>query len=309
MLIRVGFHMSIAVARPTHLYTLMSIHPERAADIRWQSHTQTHPAVPKRGFVDQHGNSCTRMLAPQGEFTITHDAVIADRGALDPLAEDVEQLPPEHLPDECLRYITASRYCETDSLCSMAWRLFGAIEPGWKRVQAICDYVHQRLAFSYGYARATRTSVEAHEERVGVCRDFAHLAITFCRCLNIPARYVNGYLPDIGVDPDPSPMDYSAWFEVYLGGRWYAFDARHNRRRIGRIVVARGRDAMDVPLLRSFGPHTLKCFRVWAAEFEESALASPTADTPTGSAPSRRLGPPGRSPLDLGSGDEALRLL
>lgn len=298
MLIRVGYSMTIEVAQPTHLFSMMAIHPDRAAHIKWQSPTETVPQAPKRAFIDQHGNSCLRMVAPAGEFTITQDAIVSDTGEPDPVHPEAMEVPTERLPDECLRYLTGSRYCETDRLSQLAWRLFGNVEPGWARVQAVCDYVHDRLTFSYGYARATRTALEAHHERVGVCRDFAHLAITFCRCLNIPARYVNGYLGDIGVEPDPSPMDFSAWFEVYLGGRWYAFDARHNRPRTGRVVVARGRDAMDVPLLHTFGLHTLKAFRVWTDEVDTIAAAS--SERP-GNPVRSRLGPPGRSPLDLGA--------
>ena len=172
------------------------------------------------------------------------------------------------LPDECLGYLLGSRYCETDHMSGLAWSLFGHVPPGWARVQAITDYVHNHISFGYGYARSTRTAAQAHEERVGVCRDFAHLAITLCRCMNIPARYVNGYLGDIGVPADPAPMDFSAWFEVWLDGKWYTFDARHNKPRIGRVVVARGRDATDVPLLHSFGPHSLTMFKVWTYEQE-----------------------------------------
>ena len=173
-----------------------------------------------------------------------------------------------------LGYLLGSRYCETDHLSCLAWDLFGHMPSGWARVQAIVDYVHNRLSFGYGYARSTRTAAQAHEEQVGVCRDFAHLAITLCRCMNIPARYVNGYLGDIGVPPDPAPMDFNAWFEAFLDGKWYTFDARHNMPRIGRVVVARGRDATDVPLLHSFGPHQLSMFKVWTYE-QESHPAKP----------------------------------
>ncbi|KFB09374.1 transglutaminase-like domain-containing protein [Nitratireductor basaltis] len=298
MLIRVGYGMTIEVAQPTHLFTMMSVHPERARDVNWQSPTETVPPVAKRAFIDQFGNSCLRMVAPAGEFTITQDAIVSDTGEPDLVQPDAREWPPEQLPDGCLRYLKGSRYCETDRLSQLAWRLFGNVTPGWARVQAVCDYVHDRLTFSYGYARSTRTALEAHQERLGVCRDFAHLAITFCRCLNIPARYVNGYLGDIGVEPDPSPMDFSAWFEVYLGGRWYTFDARHNHPRTGRIVVARGRDAMDVPLLHTFGLHTLKAFRVWTDEVDSRSRAR---SEPPRTAVRSRLGPPGRSPLDLGA--------
>jgi transglutaminase-like putative cysteine protease len=184
------------------------------------------------------------------------------------------ETPVEELPDDVLGYLLGSRYCETDHLSGLAWNLFGHMPPGWARVQAIVDYVHNRLSFGYGYARSTRTAAQAHEERVGVCRDFAHLAITLCRCMNIPARYVNGYLGDIGVPEDPAPMDFSAWVEVFLDGKWYTFDPRHNMRRIGRVVIARGRDATDVPLLHSFGPHRLSLFKVWTYE-QESHPARP----------------------------------
>ena len=177
----------------------------------------------------------------------------------------------EKLPDDSIGYLLGSRYCETDHLGDIAWQNFGHIEGGWARVQAICDYVHNRLSFGYGYARSTRTAAQAYEERVGVCRDFAHLAIALCRCVNIPARYVNGYLGDIGVPADPAPMDFSAWFEAFIDGKWFTFDARHNIPRTGRIVIARGRDATDVPLLHSFGPHALKLFKVWT--YEETAGA------------------------------------
>jgi transglutaminase-like putative cysteine protease len=180
----------------------------------------------------------------------------------------------QDLPDDVLGYLLGSRYCETDHLSDLAWKLFGRLPPGWARVQAIVDYVHNHLSFGYGYARATRTAAQAHEERVGVCRDFAHLAITLCRCMNIPARYVNGYLGDIGVPADPAPMDFSAWMEVFLDGKWYTFDPRHNVPRVGRVVIARGRDATDVPLLHSFGPHRLSLFKVWTYE-QEGRLFDP----------------------------------
>jgi transglutaminase-like putative cysteine protease len=205
------------------------------------------------------------------------DGIIVDSGVPDMIAPAAPENPVAKLPDDVLVFLLGSRYCETDKLSQTAWDLFGAKSPGWTRVQAIADYVHERIKFGYAHARATRTALEAHEERVGVCRDFAHLLITFCRCLNIPARYVNGYLGDIGVPPDPAPMDFSAWVEVFLDNRWYTFDARHNEPRIGRIVVARGRDATDVPLINSFGPHVLKSFKVWTDEVAAPALKAASA--------------------------------
>jgi transglutaminase-like putative cysteine protease len=199
------------------------------------------------------------------------DATIEDAGKPDRVALNAQEVPVPNLPDDSLVYLMGSRYCETDRLSQIAWDIFGAVAPGWGRVQAICDFVHNHIRFDYMQARSTRTAFETYHERVGVCRDFAHLAVAFCRCLNIPARYVNGYLGDIGV-PAVDPMDFSAWIEVFLDGEWYTFDPRNNTPRIGRIVVARGRDAADIPLINSFGPHVLKAFRVWT--YEVSALTA-----------------------------------
>jgi transglutaminase-like putative cysteine protease len=193
------------------------------------------------------------------------DATIEDDGKTDRQVPRAREVPVQHLPDECLVYLLGSRYCETDRLSQTAWDMFGAVAPGWGRVQAICDFVHGHIQFDYMQARSTRTAFEAYNERVGVCRDYAHLALTLCRCLNIPARYVNGHLGDIGV-PVVDPMDFSAWIEVFLEGEWHIFDPRNNTPRIGRIVIARGRDAADIPLINTFGPHVLKGFRVWTYE-------------------------------------------
>jgi transglutaminase-like putative cysteine protease len=310
MHIRVGYEIALELDQPTPLYTLMGVHPDRAADIRVLNPQSCMPKVEKHSFIDMFGNRCTRLVAPAGEFSMRFDAIVEDSGLPDEADPTAEQLLPHELPDECLIYLLGSRYCETDKLSSLAWKLFGGIQGGWQRVEAICDYVHRRLTFSYGFARATRTAAEAHDERVGVCRDFAHLAVALCRCLNIPARYVNGYMGDIGIEPDPAPMDFNAWFEVYLGGRWYTFDARHNERRIGRIVVARGRDATDVPLLQTFGPHRLTRFEVWTEETTVPIGATPLLtrrmrETIRAS----RFGPPGRSPHDLGVSADARSLL
>lgn len=307
MLIRVGHRVAIQVDQPTALYTLMGVHPVRQADMRWsRSQILNRPATAS-SFIDGFGNECQRLVAQPGVTFLQYDAVVEDPGKPDAAAPEAGQVPPDRLPDEYLVYLLGSRYCETDRLSPLAWKLFGDVPEGWSRVQAICDYVHDRLTFSYGFARATRTAVEAHEERVGVCRDFAHLAVTFCRAMNIPARYVNGYMGDIGVEPDPAPMDFNAWFEAYLGDRWYTFDARHNERRIGRIVVARGRDATDVPLIHSFGPHRLHRFEVWTEEFN-GALPMEIGRHRR-SEGSSRFGPPGRSPRDLGQGESVTNLL
>ncbi|HTV69631.1 MAG TPA: transglutaminase family protein [Rhizobiaceae bacterium] len=274
MHIRVGYEIAIECPKPTPVVSLLEIHEDHVADIKRQTRFLTSPSVPTRVYRDRYGNSCRRMMAPEGPFRILYDAVVEASGLPDEVNTLARETPVEDLPDDVLGYLLGSRYCETDHLADLAWSKFGQVPAGWARVQAIIDYVHSRLSFGYGYARATRTAAQAHEERVGVCRDFAHLAITLCRCMNIPARYVNGYLGDIGVPPDPAPMDFNAWFEAFLDGKWYTFDARHNMPRIGRIVIARGRDATDVPLLHSFGEHRLAFFKVWTYE-QDSHPATP----------------------------------
>ena len=263
MLIRLGYEIAIECAQDTPVISLLEIHRDRKSDIKRHTRVLTSPNVRSSVYTDRYGNVCRRFLAPTGRFRVLYDAEIEDDGLPDEVNTLARETPVEHLPHDVLGYLLGSRYCETDHLSSKAWELFGHLPPGWARVQAIVDYVHNRLSFGYGYARATRTAAQAHDERVGVCRDFAHLAITLCRCMNIPARYVNGYLGDIGVPANPAPMDFSAWMEVWLDGKWYTFDARHNTPRIGRIVIARGRDATDVPLLHTFGPHRLELFKVW----------------------------------------------
>lgn len=267
MLIRYGYEFTISVQQPTALVCLLSVHEERVGDIRRQDATWTSPKVPITSYRDMYGNRCQRLVAPVGQLVIRGDATIEDDGLPDPFHPEAREIPVPELPDGCLLYLMGSRYCETDQLSQIAWDLFGHLPPGWSRVQAICDFVHNHIRFDYMAARATRTAYEAYQEQVGVCRDFAHLAATFCRCLNIPARYVNGHLGDIGV-PDGGPMDFAAWIEVFLDGHWYSFDPRNNTPRTGRIVVARGRDAADVPLINSFGPHVLEAFQVWTYEVQ-----------------------------------------
>jgi transglutaminase-like putative cysteine protease len=274
MLIRLGYEIAIDCVEATPVISLLEIHKDRQADIKRQTRVLTSPSVPTRLYHDLYGNACRRFTAPGGGFRILYDAVVEDSGEPDEVNTLAREVPVAELPDDVLGYLLGSRYCETDHLSDLAWQVFGPVPPGWARVQAIVDYVHNRLSFGYGYARPTRTAAQAHEERVGVCRDFAHLAITLCRCMNIPARYVNGYLGDIGVPVDPAPMDFSAWLEVFLDGKWYTFDPRHNMPRIGRVVIARGRDATDVPLLHSFGQHRLGLFKVWTYE-QESNLFNP----------------------------------
>ncbi|MDI6025085.1 transglutaminase family protein [Corticibacterium sp. UT-5YL-CI-8] len=268
MFIRYGYEITLTCQQPTPLVCLLSVHEDRAADIRVPEAVFTNPEVPTTTYRDMFGNRCRRLVAPAGDLTLWGDATIEDDGALDRVVPDAREVPVADLPDDCLVYLMGSRYCETDRLSQIAWDMFGATPPGWGRVQAICDFVNGHIRFDYQQARSTRTAFEAFHEQVGVCRDFAHLAVALCRCLNIPARYVNGHLGDIGV-PVVDPMDFSAWMEVFLDGEWHTFDPRNNKRRIGRIVVARGRDATDIPLINSFGPHILKGFRVWTYEVTE----------------------------------------
>ena len=271
MLIRFGYKFSFACSKPTPMVCQLDVHPSRLADIRMVEPFTSDPPVLATVYTDQFGNHCRRFVAPAGHFTISNGGIIEDSGLPDAVDVQAAEVSVADLPDECLVYLVGSRYCETDKMSQFAWDQFASTPPGWARVQAICDFVHSQITFGYEHARSTRTAFEAFHERVGVCRDFAHLAITLCRCLNIPARYVNGYLGDIGVPPDPAPMDFSAWFEAFIGGRWYTFDARHNQPRIGRLLIARGRDAADIPLINSFGPHELTSFEVWTAEIKAAS--------------------------------------
>jgi transglutaminase-like putative cysteine protease len=262
MQIKAGYRIAFDCPQPTPMLLMLSVHPSRLPDLDRPHEIQFDPPIPAHSYEDGFGNICTRIVAPAGLTTFSTEFIVQDSGAPDIIAPDAPQIPVEDLPDEVLVYLLGSRYCETDRLSDTAWALFGSTEPGWKRVQAICDYVHDRITFGYEHARPTRTAWEGHQEQYGVCRDFAHLAVTLCRCMNIPARYCTGYLGDIGVPPADAPMDFSAWFDVYLGHHWYTFDARHNVPRIGRILMARGRDATDVAISTSFGPSRLAEFTV-----------------------------------------------
>jgi transglutaminase-like putative cysteine protease len=273
--IRAGYEIIYDSPRPAPKVFMLNVHPSRVADLVTPDAMRFEPTVPSSQYIDGFGNICTRVVAPQGRLRVFADCVVRDSGLPDPVVPDAKQHDIADLPDDLLVYLLGSRYCDTDLMADTAWSLFKDTPAGWARVQAICDYVHNRLVFGYGYARPTRTAREGHIEGRGVCRDFAHLAITFCRCMNIPARYCTGYLGDIGVPPDPAPMDFSAWFEAYLDGRWYTFDARHNKPRIGRILMARGRDATDVAIVTSFGPCTLASFKVITNEVTSAAPAGP----------------------------------
>ena len=262
MLIRAGYDISFTTVVPTPLMAMLSIHPSRNKDLRTTHRITTTPDVPLYDYLDAFGNVCTRVTVPEGGLTFSCAFTIEDDGRPDPVAPDAVQHAIEDLPDAVLVYLLGSRYCETDRLTETAWSLFGHVKSGWDRVQAIVDFTHHHVEFGYHHARSTKTAWDAHQEQQGVCRDFAHLAITLCRCMNIPARYCTGYLGDIGIPPVDAPMDFSAWFDVYLGGTWHTFDARHNTPRIGRILMARGRDATDTALTTAFGPATLSRFDV-----------------------------------------------
>lgn len=265
MLIRYGYDITVSCPQDTPMISMMSVRDERRDDLRMQAAIVTTPPVPTTTYRDMFGNTCRRFVAPAGQFSLRADCTIESSPLADPVMPWLKETPIAEVPDEAVVYLLGSRYCETDKLSQFAWDMFGQTTPGWARVQAICDYVHNHIKFNYMNARVTRTAYEGWQEGTGVCRDFAHLAITLCRCMNIPTRYVNGYLGDIGV-PVTGPMDFAAWMECYLDGKWYTFDPRNNKPRIGRIVVAYGRDAADVPLIHSFGAHVLQKFEVWTDE-------------------------------------------
>jgi transglutaminase-like putative cysteine protease len=286
--IRVGYELTYDCPQEIPLVLMLRIHPCRASDIVVADPVGVQPPCPMHEYRDSFDNLCTRVVAPPGRLRIFTDARVKDSGLPDPVVPWASQTPIEALPEEAHRFLLGSRYCETDVLSPIAWQLFSHTRPGWERVQAICDFVHDRIQFGYAFARSTKTAWEAYQERAGVCRDFAHLAIALCRCMNVPARYCTGYLGDIGVPPSDAPMDFSGWFEAFLDGQWYAFDARHNTPRIGRIVIARGRDAADVAISTAFGPGHLTGFKVWTDEvvelapsgwsFSPSRPACPSAD-------------------------------
>jgi transglutaminase-like putative cysteine protease len=274
MQIRAGYEIAYDCPGPTPMIAMLSVHPSRLADLITLDRMRLEPPIVPNTYHDIFGNFCHVIRAPAGRLTMSADFLIRDSGERDAIAPQAQQQALEDLPVNVLIYLLGSRYCETDRLSNKAWSLFGQVPKGWPLVQAICDYVNDRIKFGYEYASPTKTAWQAHRERQGVCRDFAHLAITLCRCMNIPARYCTGYLGDIGVPPDLAPMDFSAWFEVYLGDCWYTFDARHNAPRIGRILMGRGRDATDVAIVTSFGPCTMASFKVVTVEAPERAAAT-----------------------------------
>lgn len=266
MQIRLGYEIVVSHPQPTPMLAHLSIHASRVSDIITPDLITLDPPIPVRQYHDAFGNQVSRFIAPAGQLRLRTDALVNDSGLPDRYVPDAIQHEVSDLPDDTLRFLLGSRYCETDKMMQIAWANFGHIIGGWNKVQAICNFTHNQIQFGYNFARNTRTAFEAYQERVGVCRDFAHLAVTLCRCMNIPARYNTGYLGDIGVPKDPAPMDFSAWFDAYIGGEWLTFDARHNIPRIGRVLIARGMDASDTSITTHFGPNTLESFRVMTDE-------------------------------------------
>ena len=277
MLIKIGYDIAYEVWAPTPMVLMLYVDSSRQGDLRAPEQLITEPAIPVTEFTDSFGNRCARIVAPPGIIRLVCDTVIEDSGEPEPVFPDAIQHPVQDLPVDVLQYLLASRYCEVDKLQDIAWSLFGQAPFGWGRVQAVCDWVFKHVTFGYHFAREDKTAWDVYNEAQGVCRDFMHLALTFCRCLNIPARYATGYLGDIGVEPSPNPMDFSAFFEVYLGGRWHPFDARHNERRIGRVAMGYGRDATDVALTTTFGKHALRKFVVWTDEVSSLSQAGAAA--------------------------------
>jgi transglutaminase-like putative cysteine protease len=271
MQIKCGYELSFDCIQPTPMLLNLNIHASRAADLVVADKMVTSPAVPVVSFHDRFGNWCSRIVAPAGRCTISGSGVVRDSGLDEVVVRSAQEIPVQNLPSDSLMFLLGSRYCETDLLSTIAWQMFGQVAPGWNRVQAICDFVHNHIKFDYQQARPTRSAWEAYNEKVGVCRDYAHLALTLCRCMNIPARYCTGYLGDIGMPPPYGVMDFAGWFEAYLDGGWYTFDPRNNMPRIGRVLMARGRDATDVAISTSFGPNVLANFKVICDEVADLA--------------------------------------
>jgi transglutaminase-like putative cysteine protease len=266
MILRLGYDIEFEIPTPVAMVGLLNVHPSRVADLRAPDELSVSPATVVESFIDSFGNRCTRFLAQPGALRLSNSTLIYDAGIPDAVNTAASEIPPQELPRDVLRYLYNSRYCEVDRFSTIALELFGSVPKGWARVQAVCDWVHAKVSFGYQYARPTKSALDVFTERFGVCRDFQHLAVTMCRALNIPARYATGYLGDIGVPPSPDPMDFSAWFEAYLENRWWTFDARHNHPRLGRVLMATGRDASDVAITTSFGIANLRQFTVVSEE-------------------------------------------
>ena len=273
--LRVGYDFRYQCDQPTPMLFVLNIHSERAPDLIQPDHIVTEPPVRVTTYRDLFGNWCSRLLAPAGEIRLTSTATLRDSGLPDEAHPEARQHAVEELPDDTLQFLLPSRYCETELLSDIAWNRFGGTPEGWPRVQAICDFVHEHVTFGYEHARVTKTAWDVYNERTGVCRDFTHLGIALCRAMNIPARYCTGYITDIGTAAPYTDGDFAGWFEAYLGGRWHTFDPRNNVPRIGRVLVARGRDAADVPLSHSFGAATLTGFKVFADEIDDAGNVVP----------------------------------
>jgi len=270
MKLRVGYEMIYDFPQPTPMIMVLGTHFSRASDVIVPDFLTVDPPVPVTPYRDMFGNWCSRLVAPAGRMRLAADGIVRDSGVKDPVVPSAIQHAIEDLPADTIVYLLGSRYCETDLLSDVAWKMFENTPPGWPRVQAICDFVHNHIKFDYQHARATRTAHEAFDEGRGVCRDYAHLAIALCRCMNIPARYCTGYLGDMGTPKPWAAGDFAGWFEAYLGGHWYTFDPRNNEPRLGRVLIAQGRDAADVPITQTFGPNTLVSFKVWTDEIEDA---------------------------------------
>jgi len=273
MILQLGYDIQFDLPGPVTIITLLNVHPSRVPDLLSPDELRVEPATRTESFIDSFGNRCMRLVAQKGALRLSNSTQISDSGLPDAVSPNAREVPVQDLPHDVLRYLYNSRYCEVDRFSIIALELFGGLPPGWSRVQAICDWIHTRVVFGYQHARPTKTALDVYTERIGVCRDFQHLAVTMCRALNIPARYVTGYLGDIGV-PVTGVMDFSAWFEVYLEDRWWTFDARNNQPRIGRVLMATGRDASDVAITTSFGMANLTHFSVVAEELARSQAAS-----------------------------------
>jgi transglutaminase-like putative cysteine protease len=271
MLIRLGYDIQFDLPAATPMVALLHVHPTRNKDLVEPDELRTEPAIEAVSYIDGFGNRCARFVAPSGRLRLSNSTLVRDTGLPDETNPNAREVPVADLPSELLTFLLNSRYCEVDRFSNIAFELFGHLTPGWGRVKAICDWVHSKVVFSYQHARPTKSALDVYTERIGVCRDFQHLAITFCRAMNIPARYATGYLGDIGF-PASGPMDFSAWFEVYLEGRWWTFDARHDVPRIGRVLMATGRDASDVAITTSFGQANLAHFFV----VTEEEIATPS---------------------------------
>lgn len=287
MLIRSEFDIQFQHAHPTPTVALLHLHPSleprvRSGNVLAIEHLQEtgtaapSEVVPSTEYRDSFGNRCTRFVAPPGPIRLTYSSLVEIEAVPDPISTEAQQASVDQLPDEVLRFLLPSRYCEVDRFVPVAQDLFGWMTPGWTRAVAIRDWVHSKVRFDYQAARPTKTAMDVFTERVGVCRDFQHLAITLSRCQNIPARYVTGYLGDIR-SPYSGPGDFSAWYEVFLNGRWWTMDARHNEPRMGRILMATGGDAADVAITTSFGNASLKHFKVESNEVNPDGSLVPVS--------------------------------